>query len=86
MGYTPHILEDHPGEYRVWTEGERRGPEPPYIGPVARIWGDAEWVYVSTDDYEGTAMINREALPKLIVALQRLEEYLAGDPTTLQSR
>ncbi len=78
MDYTPFLLEDEPGKYRVWVEGERKGPERQYIGPVAEIEASADrsWVYVTTDRYEGHAMINREALPKLIEALQRLEKHL----------
>jgi hypothetical protein len=76
--YAAHLIEDRPGEFRVWSEeAERKGPELPYVGPVARVHGDNNWVYVITDDYEGVAMINRETLPKLIEALQRLETHLS---------
>ena len=40
------------------------------------MYGDSDWVHVCTDVYEGHAMINREALPLLIEALQRLEAHI----------
>jgi hypothetical protein len=72
------LVEDKPGEYRVWAEDAEfhPGARCRYVGPVAHVNGNSEWVYVTTDDYEGVAMINRETLPKLIEALQRLEKHL----------
>jgi hypothetical protein len=43
-----------------------------YSGPVAEVYGDQTWVFVITDAYEGVAMLNREALPQLIEALQQI--------------
>lgn len=43
-----------------------------YKGPVAEITADSTWLYVSTDPYEGTAMLNIEALPFLIEALTKI--------------
>lgn len=76
-GQKVHLVEDKPGEFRVWFEEPRAEPYGKYIGPVASVYGDQTWVHVCTDDYEGNAMINRQALPSLIKALQRVERHLA---------
>jgi uncharacterized protein (UPF0335 family) len=73
------LIEDAPGEYRVGARDEPQVGDYPYSGPCAQVSGDETWVYVCTDDYEGNAMINREALPQLIEALQRLEDHLRSD-------
>ena len=72
-----HLVEDGPGEFRVWFEAPREKPLDKYVGPVAHIYGTKDWVHVCTDRYEGNAMLNREALPSLIKALQRLERHLS---------
>jgi hypothetical protein len=41
----------------------------PYHGPTARVTWDDTWLNICTDDYEGNAMINIEALPHLRRAL-----------------
>jgi hypothetical protein len=68
----PYLIEDNPGEYRV---GAKVG-DYPYNGPCASVYADGSFVYVNTDDYEGLAMLNLEALPQLIEALQRLSVHL----------
>lgn len=45
----------------------------PYRGPVAQVTWDDTWLYVSTDRYEGTAMLNIEALPYLRQALAKID-------------
>jgi hypothetical protein len=44
----------------------------PYHGPTAHITWDETWLNITTDDYEGHAMINIEALPYLRRALARV--------------
>ena len=39
---------------------------------MAEISADKTWVYIVTDPYEGSVMLNIEALPNLIAALQAL--------------
>lgn len=75
---TPYLIEDGPGQYRVGARDEPQVGLHPYDGPCAHVYGDKDWVHVCTDDYEGNAMINREALPKLIEALQRLDAHLTS--------
>jgi hypothetical protein len=51
-------------------------PEKPgeytYQGPVARVSYDKDWLYICTDDYEGNAMLDIEALPYLRRALAQI--------------
>ena len=54
-----------------------------YTGPTAEVYTltyprDAKptWVIISTDDYEGHAMLNIEALPKLRQALAKLAKAI----------
>jgi hypothetical protein len=46
-----------------------------YHGPFAFITFDKDWLWISTDDYEGTAMLNIEALPMLRRALAYVAHY-----------
>jgi peptidoglycan/xylan/chitin deacetylase (PgdA/CDA1 family) len=73
---TPYLIEDKPGEYRVGSKDEPQFGDYPYNGPCASIYADDGFAYVVTDEHEGVAMINREALPQLIEALQRLQTHL----------
>jgi hypothetical protein len=41
-----------------------------FSGPSIEIFSDKEWLFISTDDQ--TVMLNIEALPKLIEALQKI--------------
>lgn len=75
--YVAHIKEDKPGHFRIWSESAETRPDR-YVGPVADVYGDQEWVCVVTDKYEGYAMVNRTTLPKLIEALTRLEAHLTA--------
>jgi len=54
-----------------------------YSGPCARITFDRDWLYICTDDYEGNAMLNIEALPNLRRALARVAKRVSAlsDPT-----
>jgi aminoglycoside phosphotransferase len=47
-----------------------------YSGPVAQVYADKDWLWIVTDDYEGVAMLNIEALPHLRRALTRLAKTL----------
>lgn len=73
MGRIGKFIKDEPGKYRVWAESD----DSDYVGPVADVYEDKNWVFIVTDRYEGVAMINREALPSLIKALKGLEKYLS---------
>jgi hypothetical protein len=42
------------------------------LGPVAQVYADKDWVWIVTDSYEGSVMLNIEALPLLIEALRKL--------------
>lgn len=44
----------------------------PYHGPVASVTYDETWLTIETDDYEGSAMLNIEALPYLRRALAEI--------------
>jgi hypothetical protein len=48
--------------------------ETDYSGPAARVTADGSWLHIVTDDYEGNAMLNIEALPYLRRALAKLEK------------
>lgn len=60
------------GGYQVGAVG--CGEHSGYTGPVADVTAERGWLYVNTDDYEGCAMLNIEALPKLISALRKLQK------------
>ena len=68
----PYLKDGSDGEFIV---GSYSAPTN-YRGPEAVVFMDSEWLYISTDEYEGTAMLNIESLPMLRVALQRLEQQL----------
>lgn len=68
------------GAKDVCTKAElaARGPyDDPYHGPVARVSYDKTWLNIVTDDYEGAAMLNIEALPYLRRALSRIASEIA---------
>jgi hypothetical protein len=52
------------------------GKDSTYEGPSIRVWADKDWAWVSTDDYESTAMFNIEALPALRRALAKLSKQI----------
>lgn len=52
------------------------GRDPPYRGPIARIEHDKVWLHITTDDYEGHAMLNIQTLPFLISALKKIERKI----------
>lgn len=51
-----------------------------YNGPTAEVFIRDEWLYIITDAYEGVAMINVQALPKLRLALYRLSTTPPQEP------
>lgn len=61
-----------------WLVGVR-DKETDYSGPVAEISFDEAWFYICTDEHEGNAMINIEALPALRRALARLAKKIAAE-------
>lgn len=50
--------------------------EHPYHGPIARIDWNETWLNICTDDYEGNAMLNIEALPYLRRALAQIDRAI----------
>lgn len=78
MEYVSKLIEDKPGRYRVWSQDAQYGQNPDrnYIGPVASVYSENEWLFVVTDEHDGCAMINISTLPRLIEALQMLERHL----------
>lgn len=79
----PYLIEDRPGEYRVGCKDEPEVGGYPYVGPCASVYADKSFVYISTDPYDGTAMINLEALPLLIESLRKLEAHIKSSDAPL---
>lgn len=77
-----YMIEDAPGQYRVGCKDDPQVGNFPYNGPCAHIYSDKSFVYVCTDDYEGNAMVNIEALGPLIEALSKLREHIASHPVS----
>lgn len=61
------------GSQQVGAEEKARD----YQGPVADVSYNKDWLYISTDPYEGSAMLNIEALSHLIEALRRIESEIS---------
>lgn len=59
---------------------EQTGRKPRYEGPRAEVTFDHDWLHIQTDPYEGHVMINIEALPNLIKALNRIKRHLKVQP------
>lgn len=57
-----------------------------YHGPVAHVSHDKNWLHVTTDDYEGHAMLNIEALPFLIKALRTIQRERRTPPATAKTK
>lgn len=66
------FLEERDSDILVGARNEATD----YIGPYARIYIDRGWLMIVTDDHEGAAMLNVEALPLVIEALQKLQAKL----------
>lgn len=47
-----------------------------YKGPIAEVWFDDTWLRIQTDPYEGSVMINIEALPHLQLALKKIHKRI----------
>lgn len=45
-------------------------------GTSARVSFDKTWLHIITDDYEGSAMLHIECLPKLRTALARIAKEM----------
>lgn len=56
-----------------WLIGAKDGD---YAGPAARVYYDENWLHINTDDYEGNAMLNIEALPALRRALAQISKEI----------
>lgn len=69
---TPYLKGEASGEQLVGAVNK----DTDYRGPEARISADGEWLNIVTDEYEGAAMLNIEALPQLRRALSRLAKHL----------
>lgn len=48
-------------------------------GPVVQVWFDDNFVSVSTDDYEGTAMFLRENLDDVIAILLEVKQKISSE-------
>ena len=59
--------------FTVMAVGEKRDDGSQYRGPSICITHDETWLHLTTDDYEGHAMINIETLPKIIESLQLIQ-------------
>jgi hypothetical protein len=68
-------IRKSPDGWEVSASDEDSG----YDGPVAEVIGGKTWVNIITCPYEGNAMINIEALPQLIEALNNVALTLAQD-------
>ena len=55
----------------LWSVGAQ-DVDRDYVGPIAEISADDTWLYIETDPYEGSVMLNIEALPVLLRALIEL--------------
>ncbi len=78
------------GKYRPGTKGwiktvngtlmvgaeDLSDPKNPYRGPIAEVEWDDNWLHITTDPYEGSAMLNIEALPYLRKALAQVARAL----------
>lgn len=53
-----------------------RSKDSDYLGPVADITWDETWLWIVTDEYEGSVMLNIEALPHLRRALARIAKRI----------
>ncbi len=67
-----YIEEGAKGSYSVGFRA--KGSE--YVGPVAEVYAEREWLYIVTDPYEGVVMLNIETPPKLQTALARIAKSL----------
>ena len=65
-----HISGDAKHGFEVWASDPIRD----YKGPVADVYTKDKWLFIVTDPYEGAAMLNIEALPKLRSALAKLDK------------
>lgn len=72
---TKGYLKEHPDpNKRAFFVGAKDAtdPEAIYEGPVAEITWDDTWLHIVTDNYEGYAMLNIEALGPLRKALAKI--------------
>lgn len=69
-------IERRPTDWLVGARGTDLGSQ--YVGPAARVSYDKDWLYIVTDDYEGNAMLNIEALPFLRRALTQIAKEIAS--------
>ena len=44
-----------------------------YSGPAAKVYREDHWIRIVADPYDNTLMLNIEALPFLIKALQKIQ-------------
>lgn len=65
---TEGFLQERDGKIYVGAEDKSRG----YFGPIAEVYQEGVWLRVVADKYDNTLMLNFEAVPHLIKALQKL--------------
>ena len=56
-----------------WENGE-------YVGGAIRISYDESWLYLTTDDYEGAAMVNIGTLPEIRRVLSQITREIRALP------
>lgn len=68
-------IEQSGDDFLVGTKGT--GEYKDYIGPQAHVYVEGGWLYVVTDEYEGSVMLNVEVLPFLRRALAKIAKSRA---------
>lgn len=71
------FIEPNGNGYRVGAS-DLSDPEFEYHGPTAEVYADDTWLCIVTDDHEGHAMLNIEALPMLRRALANIAKERRG--------
>lgn len=70
-GFLKEHAENGEPMFLVGAE-DNTDPKNIYRGPTAEITWNDDWLYISTDPYEGQAMLNIEALEPLRKALAKI--------------
>lgn len=63
-------------EFTVEAIGPKHKNGDQYRGGPIRIYYDATWLYLVTDDYEGHAMVNIETLPAIVRCLNAIKKQI----------
>lgn len=59
-------------DWLVGANSKKQADGYQYLGPAARVSYDKDWLYIVTDDHEGNAMLDIEALSALRRALAQI--------------